>query len=101
MDSRAGRFDEDNPPIRIVDGQEKKVFAVRMCTGIVYYDLDATMHLDVVVNLDLDVDQVVDGGWIHQGKWDPGKSERYSSKDPDEVRRINEECDQHHKYGSN
>jgi hypothetical protein len=80
--------------MRILDGLAKPVLAVRMKnTGIIFFDMDAVAHYDVVLRLNLDSDQVADGGWITDGKWNPGHSEKYSSKDPEEVRRINEECD--------
>lgn len=100
MSARSGEFDETDPPVRMVDGEAKPVFAIRMKdTGIIYFDLDAIAHFDVVLRLDLDPDLVADGGWIIDGKWDPGHSKKYSSKDPDEVQRINDECDEHRKYG--
>jgi len=90
----SGEFDEFDPPTRVVDGIAKPILAVRMKdTGRIYFDLDAVAHFDVVLRLNLDFDQVADGGWILDGKWVPGHSEKYSSKDPEEVRRINEECD--------
>lgn len=101
MSARSGEFHEADPPVRIVDGVSKPVFAVRMQdTGKVYFDLDAIAHFDVVLRLGLDPDLVADGGWIIEGKWDPGHSERYSSKDPEEVKRINEECDVQRKYSN-
>jgi len=63
--------------------------------------LDAVAHFDVVLRLGLDPDQVADGGWIIAGKWDHGHSNKYSSKDPEEVRRINDECYDHRKYNEN
>lgn len=99
MSSRSGEFDEHDPPVRVVDDVEKPVLAIRMKdTGAVFFDLDAVAHFDVVERLGLDPDQVADGGWIVEGKWCPGHSQKYSSKNPEEVRRINEQCDSLHKY---
>ena len=99
MSARSGEFDETDPPVRIVDGVAKPVLAVRMKnSGSIFFDLDAVAHFEVVLRLKLDPDQVADGGWIIHGKWEPGHSQSYSSKDPEEVLRINKECDTKHKY---
>jgi hypothetical protein len=95
MSARSGKLDEKDPPKRLVDGNSQPVLAVRMKdTGFVYFDLDAVAHFDVVMRLGLDSDQVADGGWIIDGKWDPGHSGKYSSKDPVEIKRINDHCDE-------
>lgn len=99
MPIRAGEFREEDPPTKTVDGVVKPIFAIRMKdTGIIYFDIDAIAHFEVVANLHLDFDQVADGGWIIDGKWCPGNSKRYSNKDPEEVKKINEECDTMRKY---
>lgn len=66
----SGTFDANNPPI-----SSEAIFALMDADGKIYYDINATMHGDLVEKFPDITDTVIDGGFIVNGKYMMGKSD--------------------------
>lgn len=72
-----GTFDSTNPPV-----SDKPIFAVMNADGKIYYDVNATMHGDLVETFPDIADTTVDGGFIIDGEYKMGMSDGgYSALD--------------------
>jgi hypothetical protein len=65
-----GVFDANNPPI-----STEPIFAVMNADGQIYYDVNATMHGDLVETFPDIADTTIDGGFIINGKYKMGMSD--------------------------
>jgi len=66
----SGVFDANNPPV-----SSEAIFALMDADGKIYYDINATMHGDLVETFPNITDTVIDGGFIVNGKYIMGKSD--------------------------
>jgi hypothetical protein len=89
----SGVFDANNPPV-----SSEAIFALMDADGKIYYDINATMHGDLVETFPDITDTVIDGGFIVNGKYMMGKSDGgYSAfegeqKQIDAVRNFTEQA---------
>jgi hypothetical protein len=89
----SGVFDANNPPV-----SSEAIFALMDADGKIYYDINATMHGDLVETFPGITDTVIDGGFIVNGKYMMGKSDGgYSAfegeqKQIDAVRNFTEQA---------
>lgn len=65
-----GVFDARNPPV-----SSEPIFAVMNADGQIYYDVNATMHGDLVETFPDIADTTIDGGFIIDGKYKMGMSD--------------------------
>jgi hypothetical protein len=65
-----GVFDARNPPV-----SSEPIFAVMNADGQIYYDVNATMHGDLVETFPDIADTTIDGGFIINGKYKMGMSD--------------------------
>jgi len=89
-----GIFDVRNPP---VESKSKRgggaIMAVMDFDGVVYYDVDANMHGDVVDSFPGIEDYIIDGGFIKDGKYIMGTSDGgYSAYEgvPEQIAQVRE-----------
>lgn len=89
-----GIFDVRNPP---VESKSKRgggaIMAVMDSDGVVYYDVDANMHGDVVDSFPGIEDYIIDGGFIKDGKYIMGTSDGgYSAYEgvPEQIAQVRE-----------
>ena len=66
-----GVFDAKNPPV-----SSEPIFAVMNADGQIYYDVNATMHGDLAETFPDIADTTIDGGFIIDGKYKMGMSDR-------------------------
>jgi hypothetical protein len=89
-----GIFDVRNPPM---ESKSKRgggaIMAVMDSDGVVYYDVDANMHGDVVDSFPGIEDYIIDGGFIKDGKYIMGTSDGgYSAYEglPEQIAQVRE-----------
>jgi hypothetical protein len=77
----SGVFDANNPPV-----SSEAIFALMDADGKIYYDINATMHGDLVETFPDIVDTTIDGGFIIDGKYMMGKSDGgYSANEGEQI----------------
>ena len=68
---QSGRLDPKNPPKQI---ENAAISAVKMDDGTIYFDTEASIHAQLIANLQLPVNRIKVGGFLINGRFVPGGS---------------------------
>lgn len=65
---KKGKLDPQNQP----EQTGRPIMALKLEDGTVYYDTDAKIHADMIDSLGIPPERVLEGGFIHDGKYVQG-----------------------------